>query len=109
MIQFEILKPQVTAEHLGVIPYYFSYLEAGTAEDQMNAGYARSAGGEPGDYWNKNQKHKIDETGALKYPGDSKLTPLAKAAFRGDTLRFYDYAIFSIQKPDGSFKVWRLD
>lgn len=102
MINFELLHPRATQESLGLIPYFFSENSPLSAAQQVDENY--SYGG-----WDPFKGFKMLEGGALKYPGDPLMRPIARAQLRDETIYIYQHAWVAIVQPDGQFEVSRID
>lgn len=98
-MRWRALKAGLTGDELGFIPDFLSETDKRNAAAQINAAYV---GG-----WQPIQGFTMG--GVIRYPGDPPLEPLFEAKLRDETIRFYRYAFLSIQQPDGSFEVARLD
>jgi hypothetical protein len=102
MIHFILLHPKMTQEHLGFLPDFLSPGDPRPAAEQFDANY--HFGG-----WTPFKGFKLLEDNSLKYPGDPKMPPLAKAQLRDELILFYESAWVAIIQPDSSFEVARLD
>lgn len=90
---------------VGDIKYFAS--EENTEEslvEQFDRMYSHGGGWNPLDGFELNK-----DTGAIKYPGDPEMPPLATAKFRNQTVNVYQYAFVAIIEEDGSFEVARMD
>ena len=104
MIQFTAKHPQVTAELLGIMPFFFSEDDPRPARDQLDENYQHGGGYRPLHGW------EMRPDGTIKYPGDDRPPRLlAEAKLRDETLRFFESAWLCIIQPDGSFAVTRVD
>ncbi len=111
MIQFELLHPNMTKEHLGIIPYFLSEDNPAPAKDQIAAKYI---GG-----WSRFDGFQVinRDTMTIQYPNDPgdddpadpPLKPLASASLRDEKLYFYDGAWLLILQPNGDYEIARLD
>ena len=104
MITFESLHPDCTPEHLGYLPTFFSEHDPRPAAVQLDENYKHGGGWNPLPGWKMNPV-----TRRIQYPGDPSLTPIATTMLHDERLLFYDYAIFCIVQPDGSFECGRVD
>jgi hypothetical protein len=101
-MDWEMLHPQMTLDHLGFIPYFFRAENPEPARAQIHGIYISG--------WHPFQGFTMDpETHVLKYPGDPKMPPLAQARLRDELILFYDCAWVAIVQPDGSFETARVD
>jgi hypothetical protein len=103
MIQFEMLHPKMTQEHLGLLPGFLDESDPRSAREQFNENYAHGGG------WNPFEGFKMLDGYALKYPGDPAHKPLAKAKFRDELILYYQYSWVVVMQPDGSWEVTRMD
>lgn len=101
MIQFTLLHPAMTQEHLGYIPQFLDIQDPRSAKEQINENYVSG--------WNNFTGFKMVEGNGLSYPGDPTYRPLAVATLREEKIYFYDHAWVAIVQPDGSFETARLD
>lgn len=103
MLDWQLLHPKMTPDHLGLIPSLLSSLDPRPAKEQIHENYEHGGG------WTPNVvKFTLDDEG-LHYPGDAVMIPLAEAKLRDETIRFYTHAWTAIIQPDGSYEVSRLD
>jgi hypothetical protein len=103
MITFTLLDPRMTESHLGIIPEFFSENDPRPAREQAQDNYAHGGG------WDRFDGFRMLANGALQYPGDPPMHPLAEARLRDEVIRFYNSAWVAIVQPDGSFEVSRMD
>ena len=97
-----MLHPNATPEPLGFIPTFLDEADPRPAREQFQANYA--FGG-----WNPFHGFALTDSGALKYPGDPPLPPLAETRLRNEIVRVYSHAWVTITKPDGAWEVARMD
>jgi hypothetical protein len=95
------VKPGVTPDTLGLIPHFLDEDDQRPAKKQFNAKYISG--------WLPMKGFRLRNDGALCYPGDPPLEPLAETRLRDETIRVYQFAWVCIAQPDGSFEVARLD
>lgn len=100
---WQFLHPDMSTEHLGLIPYFLDDADPRTAAEQIHANY-EFGGWQPFDGW-----LYMKDDGTLRYPGDPVLRPLAKTKLRNEELFFYNHGWVGIRQPDGRFEVARLD
>jgi hypothetical protein len=99
-----VMLSNVDPELLGLLPSFLHVGDPRSAREQFDANYAHGGG------WNAFEGHKLDPlTGALKYPGDPRLLPLAVTKLRDETIYFYENAWVCIVQPNGSYEVARMD
>jgi hypothetical protein len=103
MIRFTMLHPQMTEEHLGLIPMMLSEHNPKPAREQIDTMYQHGGGWDPLRGW------KMLADGSIQYPGDEPLKPLAEAKLREEIIRYYDHSWVCITQPDGTFEVSRMD
>jgi hypothetical protein len=98
------LHPEMTPEHLGLIPSFLSYDDPRSAREQFRESYI-------GGWSPLKNTLSMDGKGVLKskYEDEPDLPPLAYAMFRDEIIRFYEHAWVSITQADGSFEVSRMD
>lgn len=102
MISFEMRHQHATAEHLGLIPHFFSNGDARPAREQINSNYAHGGG------WRPFHGFEMQENG-IKYPGDPLMPLLAEGRLGNEIIRIYDCAWVAIVQEDGSFEISRVD
>jgi|KBSMisStandDraft_5_1062788.scaffolds.fasta_scaffold117912_2 hypothetical protein len=103
-LAWELLHPEMTPEHLGLIPFWLSHDDPDPAWKQIDKNYGHGGGWRHGD-----MNFHMDAHHVLRYPGDPPLNPLAQARLRDELIVFYDHAIVAIVQEDGSFEVARID
>lgn len=102
-MNWEMLHPKMTIDHLGFLPGFLSEDDSRSASEQINENYAHGGGWSPLPGWKLLGDYRI------QYPGDPVLEPLAKAKLRDEVIVFYDHDILGIFGPDGSFQASRVD
>jgi hypothetical protein len=113
IVTWELLHPRMTAGHLG---YLIGWLSPGDPDDavtQIHKNYMHGGG------WFDYNGFKMEPGGVLveknpplpesEDPPDPPLRPLAKTMIRDETVYFYQYSWVAVAKPDGSFRVARID
>lgn len=103
MMQWKMLHPRATMEHLGYIPGFLSEDDPRPAKEQLHANYAHGGG------WRPMSNFKLMNLNALQYPSDPVLLPIASTKLRNETICIYECAIVAIVQPDGSFEAARMD
>lgn len=103
MIQFKMLHPRMTEEHLGFLPDFLSEHDPRPAREQIDANYRHGGG------WNPMLDWQLLPNNSIRYPGDPALAPLASAKLHDEELFFYNHAWLCIKQPDGSYEVSRVD
>ena len=105
------LHPIFTPESMGWIPTFLSAEDPRSARDQFDAHYAFAGG------WSPTRSFDLVD-GVLRSslpdnpedgPPDEPLEPLSFCRLRDEVIRFYRHDWVSIEQPDGSFEVARLD
>jgi hypothetical protein len=105
-LDWKLLHPDMTLEHLGFIPLIIVAADHRSAKEQIADRYAHGGG------WSPYRGFQMVAGGTLVHPGDyedEELRPLAEATLRDETIRFYDHSWVSIEQPDGSYEVSRMD
>lgn len=102
-VEWTLLHPKVTPEHLGFLPGYLHEDDPATAAEQLNEGYSFAGG------WRPQEGFTLTDKNALLYPGDPPLKPIAEAKLRDETVYLYDYAIVAVVQKDRSFETCRMD
>ena len=105
MIQFTALNPEVTPDHLGIIPSFLDENNPAPAREQFDANYQHGGGWQPMDGWTLNG----DLTLTYEEGEDPPLSPYAFAKFNDELILIYPYAWVTIVQLDGSFEVSRMD
>ncbi len=104
ILTWELLHPMMNDEYLGFIPSFLSSEDSRCAAEQIDQNYI--SGWRP---TGTSSKFEHRGEGALKYPGDPVMKPIAKAQLRHETIYFYEHEWLAIFQPDGSFEIDRLD
>jgi hypothetical protein len=104
VVFWELLNPEMTPEHLGLIPLWIRNEDPDPAWKQIDKNYAHGGGWRHG-----TMNFKMGHGFVLNYPGDPPLKPLAQAWLRDERVLFYRHAIVAIVQKDGSFEVARID
>lgn len=103
-VQWKMLHPRMTIDHLGLIPEWLDDNNPQSAKEQIDQNYQHGGG------WRSFKGFKMNEaTKALSYPGDPPMKPLAQAELRGELVLFYEHAWVAIVQTDGTFDVARID
>ena len=105
------LHPNFTPASLGAIPAYLSVHDPRPAREQFDAHYAFAGG------WSSYSGfdmvdgvlHSNRPDNPEDGPPDEPLEPLSQCRLRDELIRFYRHDWVSIEQPDGSFEVARLD
>jgi len=103
MIIWAFLDPQMTPEHLGLLPMMLSEYDPRPAREQFDANYQHGGG------WDPMKGFTLHDGNSLSYPGDPPLIPLAITKLRDELIVFYQYSWVAIIQPDRSFEVCRMD
>lgn len=103
MMTWVMLHPDLTPEHLGLLPGMLDADDPRPAKEQFDASYAHGGG------WRPQLGFKLNNDGALKYPGDPPFGLLAFTKLRDELIGFYDCSYVAIIQPDGTFEVCRMD
>lgn len=103
MIRFDMLHPNMTEEHLGLIPFWLDVDDPRPASEQIHAHYGHGGG------WSPFKGFELKEDNSLTYPGDPPTRPLAQARLRDELIVFYRHAWVAVIQPDRSFEVARID
>lgn len=102
-MKWEFHHPQMTPDHLGLIPSFLSENDPRPAKEQIHDAYAHGGG------WNSFKGFEMLADGSIKYPGDPAHRVLAQTQLRDEIIRYYDYSWLAIVQPDGSFEIARID
>ena len=103
MMTWMLLHPNMTPEHLGLLPGMLDANDQRPAREQLVANYQHGGG------WFPMQGHVLGPDNSLTYPGDPPLAPLAYTRLRDELIVFYDASFVAIIQPDRTFEVCRLD
>lgn len=106
MIKFTIQNncPYHIDDVVGVIPYWLYEDDEREASEQIDANYQHGGG------WRPFKGFVMDfEDYSIKYPGDPKMKPWARAKFRDDLIFVYEAAWVAIVKPNKTFEISRID
>lgn len=99
---WKMLDRRFSPEMLGYIPMFLSANDPRPAREQFDKNYVHGG-------WQPFHGFTMRADGALCYPGDPPLPPLAETTLRDETIRFHDCAWVVILQADGSWEVARLD
>lgn len=102
MIGFFALHPHA-AELIGHLPEFLSGNDPRPAREQINENYIYG-GWKPMRGWTFNRK-----TGAIRFPGDPPLEPVAFTLLRDEAILIYPSSWVVILQGDGTFEVARVD
>ena len=94
----------MTHEALGFLPEFLSERNPKSAREQLDENYRHGGGWSPMEGFSFDPKDQ-----SLKYPGDPKMKPLARAKLREETILFYDSAWVVVLQADGKYEVSRMD
>lgn len=103
MLDWKLLHPRMTMDHLGFIPHFLNDTNPEPAKEQIDANYKHGGG------WHPFKGFKLAPDNSLTYPGDQALHPLAEARLRDELILFYNGAWVAIVQPDRTFEVARID
>jgi hypothetical protein len=103
MMIWEMLHPNMTPEHLGLLPGMLDLDDPRPAKEQFDQNYAHGGG------WDPFNGFELSVRNWLSYPGDPPLQPLAQLQFRDELIVFYIHSWVAIIQPDRSFEVCRMD
>lgn len=123
MLEFKLLDPRVTEDHLGLIPQFLWDSDPRPAIEQIDERYAHGGGWRPMDKFLPLGVYNFAEGVApkLRYPGDPPFQPYAMAVLHGAENRvypdgveqevfvIYEYAICAIFRAGELHSVARLD
>lgn len=102
-MQWTMLHPKATMDHLGFIPSFLSADDPRPAREQLDANYQHGGG------WRPMKGFHLFPNNNLKYPGDPIMKPIAWAQLRDETIVVYDCCVVAIIQPDRSFEAARMD
>lgn len=121
MLDFKLLDPRVTDEHLGLIPLFLHDADPRPAAEQIDERYAHGGGWRPMSGFLPIGAYNFAEGVApkLRYPGDPPFHPYAMAVLHGGEETFgdspmevfvvYEHAICAIFRDGALYQVARLD
>lgn len=101
-MQWVLLHPRATAEHLGLIPTFLDATDPRPAKEQFQERYIWGG-------WMPFPGFEMVPNHGLKYPGDPAMFPLACTMLRDEKIFVYEYAWVAIVQPDDTFEVSRMD
>lgn len=93
----------VGPDWLGYLPDFIVNDDPRPAREQFDERYI-FGGWRPQPGWTRNP-----ETGAMKYPGDPAMKPIAERRLRDELILLYASSYVAIVQPDGSFEMARVD
>lgn len=105
MIPFTALNPQVTADHLGIIPSFLDENDPAPAREQFDANYQHGGGWHPMSGWTLHGDLSL----TYEEGDDPPLMPYAFTVFHHEIILIYPYAWVVILQRDGSFEISRMD
>jgi hypothetical protein len=100
---WEIMHPDMTAEHFGMLLYMLDDKNPRPAREQLDAGYGHGGG------WRPFKGHTLNEDQQLCYPGDPPMALLARTKLREEVILLHDCSWVTIVQPDGSHETCRMD
>lgn len=100
-VQFELLHPQITDEHLGFLPLFLSESDQRPAKEQIHEHYVSG--------WHPFNGFTLNGDNSISFPEDPTLVPLAQYKLRDELIVFYDCSWVAIIQPDRSFEICRID
>lgn len=103
LIEWKMLHPKMSIDHLGFIPCWFIEGDLRRAEQVIDDCYRHGGG------FRQFKGFALRADNSIKYPGDPILKPLASAQYGDELLVFYDSAFLAIIQPDRSFQITRVD
>jgi hypothetical protein len=103
MMIWRLLYPEMTAEHLGLLPTMLDDNDPHSAKEQFHKNYQHGGG------WHPMQGFKLYKDDTLKYPEDPPLRPIAKLQFRDELIILYEHSWVAIIQPNRSYEVCRMD
>ena len=105
VMTWELLRPGVTEEDLGLIPHMLDPDDPRPAREQFDANYQHGGGWRPF----RAGGFVLDGNNSLRYPGDPPMRALARTVLREERILFHECAWVTIIQPDGSYEVCRMD
>jgi hypothetical protein len=102
MMLWTLLHPEMTPEHLGLLPSFLIEEDPRPAKEQFQERYIYGG-------WRPMKGFKLNGDYALWYPGDPLLHPIAMTKLRDEIIFLYRHDWVAILQPDGSFEVSRMD
>lgn len=102
-MMWELMSPEMTAEHLGFLPFMVDENDPDDAITQFDKNYVHGGG------WRDYNGFEMESDGTLICAEDPPLHPLAQTRFRDETIYVYQYAWVAVRQPDGTYRVARMD
>lgn len=103
-MQWKLLHPKATPDHLGALPSFLDEHDQRPAREQIDDNYRHGGG------WRPMPEFKMNRlTLDIKYPGDPPLQPVATTKIRTETIVFYASSFVAIIQENGDFEVARVD
>lgn len=103
LMVWTFLHPDMTREHLGLLPGMLDPSDPRPAREQFDANYQHGGG------WFPTKGHVLSADNTLTYPGDPPLKPVAMTLLRDELILLYPYSFVAIIQPDRTFEVCRMD
>ena len=104
MMTWVLMHPDVTPEHLGLLPGMLDASDPRPAREQFDANYQHGGG------WRPQSGFVLHEgSGTLTYPGDPPFHMLAYTFLRDEMIVFCEYSYVAIIQKDHTFEVCRMD
>lgn len=97
------LHPRVTADHIGMIPFWLDESNPEPARNQLNENYGHGGG------WRPFNGFTLQPDNSIVYPGDPAHKPIAEMRLREERILMYEHAWVAIIQPDRSFEICRMD
>lgn len=102
MLDWKLLHPRATMEHLGYIPDWISESNPKSAKEQLNDGY--QFGG-----FRPFKGFELNDDNSLSFPGDPLQIPIASCQLRDELITIYQSSWVAVIQLDRSFEVCRMD
>lgn len=106
MMTWVLFHPEMTPEHLGLLPRLFSDTDPRSARDQLDENYAYGGG------WNPERTSRwqvSDNRMTIQYPGDPPLRAVACALLRDEFIFLFPHSMLAIVQADGAYEIGRVD
>lgn len=96
-----IVHPDITPEHLGLLPGMLFKNDPRPAREQFDTNYVSG--------WSPFHGFTMNKKMELCYPGDPPMKLLARTKLRDEVILLHDCSWVTIVQPDGSHETCRMD
>lgn len=103
LMVWQFLHPDMTIEHLGLLPGMLDPADPDSAKVQFDKSYQHGGG------WCHQPGFVLSDDNTMTYPGDPPFGPLAMTYLRDELIIFYPCSYVAVIQPDRTFEMCRMD